>query len=115
MIRNPALEIEKLKYDAMSLVRKCRTIRAMKDILHCYDILQTTDDINQPWDTHPGVFFGEMSAFMELESISASLITYGDPDAALLSEFHNGIKRVVNLWKVSSANRAIRNIEKNLP
>ncbi len=108
MVFDPNLEIEKIKYETIALIRICREIRAIKYLVDCYDILEMTDKINRPWDTHKGIMFSDNAAMYELECISLSLVSWGDPTPERVKSYCIMVSQLIRFWKLSSQNLLLK-------
>lgn len=104
---NPKLELDRLKYESISLIRMSREIMTMKGLIYCYDILDLTERINRPWDVHPGGLFADMTALIELKEKSASLIVHQDPTAEKIHNYNQAIQRLVFFWQLSMENNKL--------
>lgn len=89
----------------VQLVRVAQHVATMKSLIHCYDILSLTNEINKPWDEHPGYIRGDMAAFTDLEITCQELIIKKDPSPELISEYVFEITRFMFHWKRGVENR----------
>ncbi len=101
---NPKLEIEKLKYETVAMIRQSREVFTMKSLIICYDILDLTEQINRPWDRVIYQLKADMSAFGELKMRSENLILYRDPSEERVLSYQQSVARLINHWKLSQKN-----------
>lgn len=101
---NPKLELDKLKYETVSMIRVAREVSTMKNLVVCYEILDLTDRINRPWDAHPGKLYADLAALWELQERAKTLLVYHDPCADRVLAYSNSITRLINFWKMAVAN-----------
>ena len=107
---SPEQELQKLKDRTMVLVRESLAVQTMKDYIHCYDILDLTDRINKPWQMHPGVIIGDMSAFVDLHSTLKQIVLRQDPSGKRVKEYALAVAVFMNYWRISEENRISRKI-----
>lgn len=101
---NPKLELDKLKYETVSMIRASREVKTMKSLVSCYEILDLTDQINRPWDAHPGKLYADLAALWELQERSRSLIVYQDPSADRINSYSKAIAKLVLFWRTAVSN-----------
>lgn len=107
---SPEQELQQLKDRTMVLVRESLAVQTMKDYIHCYDILDLTDRINKPWQMHPGVIIGDMSAFVDLHSTLKQIVLRQDPSGKRVKEYALAVAVFMNYWRISEENRISRKI-----
>lgn len=96
---DPKLELQRLKYETVSIIRVSREVSTMKCFIHCYEIIDLTDKINSPWDAHPGIVYGDLAAFSELEDGARRLIVYADPSAERVENYWKMTNRFISFWR----------------
>ena len=103
-IFNPKLELDRLKYETVSMIRVSKEVVTMKSLITCYEILDITEQINRPWDSHPGKLYADLSALWELQERSRSMLIYQDPSADRITAYNTSVKRLVMFWKMAMSN-----------
>jgi hypothetical protein len=100
--------LTKLMTQTLGLVRVSKDPRTMKNYLHCYDILDLTNELNKPWAEHPGFVYGDMGAFIDLELTCKEIIFRLDPDPRSVKIYVLDITRFLIFWKKVMDNKTIR-------
>jgi hypothetical protein len=101
---DPKLELNKLKYETVSMIRVSREVSTIKSLVCCYEILDITDQINRPWDSHPGKLYADLAALWELQERTRSLLVYQDPSAERIHAYNQSVKKLVHFWRMAVAN-----------
>lgn len=105
------IALSKIKEETLELVRIARGYQAMKDLLHCYQILDLTDRINWPWDK-PGRLMADMSAFVELQTIVERLNYFKVADQDKIEAWVKNITTLMLRWKAGIENQQLSNVTK---
>lgn len=101
---NPKLEIEKLKYETVAMIRQSREVFTMKSLIICYDILDLTEQINRPWDRVIHQLKADQAAFGELRTRADNLILYRDPSEDRVLAYQHAVARLINHWNLTKKN-----------
>lgn len=104
LFRSVEKEIQGLKRQTLVLARAAISPASMKAYLHCYEILEMTENINKPWTT-PGVLMGDMAAFVDLQCTLKDLIHGQDPTGMAVRSYALSVANFVNYWRISEENR----------
>lgn len=99
-----------LMTQTVDLVRRSREVKTMKNYLHCYDILEMTDRLNKPWESHPGYVCGDLGAFVDLEITCKEIILKLDPSPGDVRDYVMNVTRFLIFWRQASGNRFLKKI-----
>jgi len=100
--------LNKLMTQTLGMVRLSKAPRTMKNFLHCYDILELTNELNQPWSKHPGFVYGDFAAFIDLELTCKEIMLRLDPDPRSVRHYVLDVTRFLIFWKKAHDNRTIQ-------
>jgi hypothetical protein len=93
-----------LRAQSFALAKQSRSVGTMRLFLHCHDIFQLIDELNQPWD-RPGYLICDMSKLVDLDMACREISKAKDPDPVRIDRYVKDIITLLLHWKRVQENR----------
>lgn len=107
LLYDPRIELQRATVESIALIRIAVEVRPMKYLIGIHDILTVTEEINRPWDAHPGLFYGDHAAMLEMENLAIGIVPYYGHQIDRAAKFVKDLQKLSMFWRRSAENKFI--------